>query len=96
MTQLKDEVTQADIDAARSIEWVNTAIDNHEAIAETFAHHRIAHVRPADDVVEVLREARVVLTAVSPERVCRVLGMNRVLGAVDADHTTSIIEDAPF
>lgn len=55
MTQLKDEVTQADIDAARSIEWVNTAIDNHEAIAETFARHRIAHARPADDVVEAAR-----------------------------------------
>lgn len=36
------EVTQADIDAARSIEWVNTAIDNHEAIAEAFARHRMA------------------------------------------------------
>lgn len=32
--------TQADIDAAESIFWVETTIDDHEAVAKAFARHR--------------------------------------------------------
>ena len=33
------EITQADIDAAESIFWVETIIDDHEAVAKAFARH---------------------------------------------------------
>lgn len=32
-------ITQADREAAKSIEWVQTTIDDHEAIAQAFALH---------------------------------------------------------
>jgi hypothetical protein len=38
------EVVQADRDAARSILWVRTLIDDEEAIAQTFARHRLAAI----------------------------------------------------
>lgn len=34
------DITQADIDAAESILWVDTIIDDKEAIAKAFARHR--------------------------------------------------------
>ena len=41
MTDDKDSaVTQADRYAMESILWVNTIIDDQEAIAQAFAHHR--------------------------------------------------------
>lgn len=35
-------INQADIDAAESILWVDTIIDDKEAIAKAFARHRLA------------------------------------------------------
>lgn len=35
----QSEITQADIDAAESIFWVKTIIDDHEAVAKAFARH---------------------------------------------------------
>ena len=46
------EVTDTDKDMARSIEWVNTVIDNHEAIAQAFAAHRIAALDRLRDLPE--------------------------------------------
>lgn len=34
------DIKQADIDAMESILWVDTIIDDQEAIAKAFAHHR--------------------------------------------------------
>lgn len=37
-----NEITQADRDAMESILWVDTIIDDKEAIAKAFARHRLA------------------------------------------------------
>lgn len=50
-------VTQADIEAARSIAWVPGVIDDEEAIAETFARHRIAATRASEERIAGLVEA---------------------------------------
>jgi hypothetical protein len=43
----KVEVTQADRDAAKSILWVKTIIDDIESIEQAFARHRIAATPPS-------------------------------------------------
>jgi hypothetical protein len=35
-------ITQEDRERAKSIEWVQTIIDDHDVIAETFKNHRLA------------------------------------------------------
>ena len=37
---ISSDIDQTDIDAAESIFWVETIIDDHEAVAKTFARHR--------------------------------------------------------
>jgi hypothetical protein len=46
------EVTQADRDAAKSILWVKTIIDDIESIEQAFARHRIAVVEECARVAE--------------------------------------------
>ena len=52
------EVTQADRDAAKSILWVKTIIDDIESIEQAFARHRIAATPPSPPaMVEVATQA---------------------------------------
>ena len=37
---ISSDIEQTDIDAAESIFWVETIIDDHEAVAKAFARHR--------------------------------------------------------
>lgn len=50
------EITQADRDAMESILWVDTIIDDKEAIAKAFARHRQVAVEALSAEVERLRD----------------------------------------
>lgn len=46
------DIKQADIDAMESILWVDTIIDDQEAIAKAFARHRIATIEECAKALE--------------------------------------------
>lgn len=51
-------ITQEDIDAAKSILWVSTIIDDQNAIAETFAAHRTAAEQRGMERAAVIADER--------------------------------------
>jgi len=45
-------ITEADREAAQSIEWVQTTIDDNEAIARAFAAHRLSAIEQSAQIAE--------------------------------------------
>ena len=58
LTQELLPVTQADREAAQSILWVETLIDDVESIEQAFAKHRLAHQPQPVDVKKLFNAIR--------------------------------------